>query len=292
MVAGVLWVVLSAVTLGLGSLAQGVAAARHTGPLTTLLVQPLFLGGLVGEAVGFAAHVLALHSVSMAVAQGAVTGSLVVTALATRWWLGTRLGRGGVLAVGVVVGGLSVLGLLSGDTGTPTGTAALEVALAAAALVLALAGGVAALLGTAPRRGTALAVVSGLGFAVCSLAVRLVDTTSALDALTDPALVIAAAGGAVGGLAWAAALRERAVTTVTAIVVAAEVVPPSLLGAWLLGDTVSAAFPYVAPVVLLATAAAGIVLARTRDDATRASVSVSVSEGAATVAACSVSAGR
>ena len=51
-------------------------------------------------------------------------------------------------------------------------------------------------------------------------------------------------------------------TTATAIVVVAEVIPPSLLEP-LLGDSVSSAFGVVAPVALGLAATACVVLART-----------------------------
>ena len=75
-----------------------------------------------------------------------------------------------------------------------------------------------------------------------------------------PALV-AALTGALGCLWWTLALRHTTVTTATAVVVVAEVVPPSLL-APLLGDTVSSWFVLVAPIALGLAATACVVLAR------------------------------
>jgi hypothetical protein len=75
-----------------------------------------------------------------------------------------------------------------------------------------------------------------------------------------PALV-AAVTAALGCLWWTFALRHTTVTSATAVVVVAEVVPPSLL-APLLGDSVSSWFDLVAPIALGPAAPACVVLAR------------------------------
>ena len=106
-----------------------------------------------------------------------------------------------------------------------------------------------------------LAVCSGLGFAACSTAVKLVDLSHPLTALTSAPALVAALTGALGCLWWTLALRHTTVTTATAVVVVAEVVPPSLL-APLLGDSVSSWFALVAPIALGLAATACVVLAR------------------------------
>lgn len=262
MSAGLGWVLLAALLLGSGSVAQAVAVRRHTGAgFAVLLRDRLFALGTAAEGLGALSHVIALQSVSMAVAQCAISGSLVVTALVARFVLGTRLGVRGVVAVGVLGGSLVALALVSGQTGTVTDSSTVEAVLAAATVLVGLLGA-AGWVGATPRvRGPVLAVVSGLGFAACSIAIRLVDATSVVGVLADPASLVAAGGGAIGALCWTLALRDAPVTAVTAIAVAAEVVPPSLLGP-VLGDAVGTAFVVVAPLVLLAACAASAVLAR------------------------------
>jgi hypothetical protein len=254
---GFAWVGLAAVLFGAGSVAQAAALARGHGGWTARLRHPWFVLGTLAEGTGALAHVVVLQTVTMAVAQCAVSGSLVVTALVARWWFGTRLGVRGVLAVGVLSTALVGLAAVAGQTGTATDTAQLDVALAAATAVVGLVGLAAAVAG----RGPVLALCSGLGFAVCSTAVKLVSFAHPLAALTSAPAVIAAVAGALGCLWWTLALRHAAVTTVTAVVVVSEVVPPSLLGP-LLGDSVSSWFALVAPIALGLAATACGVLAR------------------------------
>jgi drug/metabolite transporter (DMT)-like permease len=260
---GLVWVALAAVLFGTGSVAQAAAVAALDGwsglPWTALLRHPWFVVGTLAEGVGALCHVAALQSVSMAVAQCAVSASLAVTALSARAWFGTRLGGRGLVAVGVLSVSLVGLAAVSGRTGAATDTVALEIGLAVAAGVITLAG----LAGAVGRRGTVLAVCSGLGFAACSTAVKLVDLSRPLAALTSLPALVAAATGLLGCLWWTLALRHTTVTTATAAVVVAEVVPPSLL-APLLGDTVSAWFGLVAPAALALAATACVVLARAR----------------------------
>ncbi len=257
-----MWVVLAALLFGAGSVAQAAAVSVLDDgswmPWTRLLRHPWFVAGTVAEGAGALCHVVALQSVSMAVAQCAVSASLAVTALVARAWFGTRLGARGIAAVGVLSAALVGLAAVAGTTGAATDTVALEIGLAVAAGVIGLAG----LAGAVARRGVVLAVCSGLGFAACSTAVKLVDLTHPLSALTSAPALVAAASGALGCLWWTFALRHTSVTTATAVVVVAEVIPPSLL-APLLGDTVSSAFGVVAPVMLGLAATACVVLART-----------------------------
>ena len=258
---GLTWVVLAAVLFGAGSVAQAAAVrALDDGAAlrwTALLRHPWFVAGTVAEGVGALCHVAALQSVSMAVAQCAVSASLAVTALTARAWFGTRLGARGIAAVGVLSVALVGLAAVAGRTGSTPDTVGLEIGLAVAAALIGLAG----LAGAIRRRGTVLAVCSGLGFAACSTAVKLVDLSHPLAALTSVPALVAAVTGALGCLWWTFALRHTTVTTATAVVVVAEVVPPSLL-APLLGDSVSSWFALVAPIALGLAAAACVVLAR------------------------------
>jgi drug/metabolite transporter (DMT)-like permease len=263
MTVGLLWVALGALLFGAGTLVQAYALGtrRLAGtPVLRAARDPLFLLGGLAEGGGALAHVVALQSVPMAVAQASVCGSLAVTALGARLVLGTRIGTRGVVAVGVLSAALVALAAVSGESGALTDTGPATVALATATAVLAL--GVTGLPTLPPRcRSGVAAVLSGLGFAACSIATRLLDTTTALGLLTDPALLVLAAAGALGALTWTVALRHGSATTVTAVVVVCEVVPPSLLGPWL-GDTAGTAFAVLAPVALLAASVAAVTLAR------------------------------
>ena len=265
MTIGLLWVLLAAVALGAGSLGQAAAmrAVRATGAGSTrrAVVHPLFLAGTAAQGVGALAHVVALQTVSMAVAQTAVTGSLAVTALGARLVWGHRLGARGIAAMVALAGGLAGLAAVSSDAGTAVaGSTSALVALASTTLGLGLVAATAAGLRPA-RRGIALALVSGLSFATCSIGIRFLDTSSVGALVTDPFLLVLVVAGGVAALTWTLALRHAAVTTVTAVAVVAEVVPPSLLGPWL-GDSVGTWFPLVAPLALAVAAAAGVVLAR------------------------------
>jgi drug/metabolite transporter (DMT)-like permease len=253
---GITWVLLAAVLFGVGSVAQAAVLADGAS-WSAMLRHPAFVAGTLAEGLGALAHVMALQTVSMAVAQCAVSGSLAVTALAARWWFGTRLGLRGITAIGALSVSLVVLASVAGESGTATDTAALEVGLVVTAAVVGLAG----LAGVVARRAWLVGVCSGLGFAACSTAVKLVDLTHPLSALTSAPALAAAVTGALGCVWWTVALRLGSVTTVTAVVVVAEVVPPSLLGP-LLGDDVSSAFYLVAPLVLAVAALACVVLAR------------------------------
>jgi drug/metabolite transporter (DMT)-like permease len=257
---GLVWVMLAAVLFGLGSVAQAAAVTSLDAgslPWSALLRHPWFVVGTVAEGAGALCHVMALQSVSMAVAQCAVSASLAVTAIGARIWFGTHLGVRGIAAIGALSAALVALAAVAGQTGSATDTVALEIGLVVAAALIGLVG----LAGAVGHRGSVLAVCAGLGFAACSTAVKLVDLSRPLAALTSAPALVAAATGILGCLWWTLALRYATVTTATAVVVVAEVVPPSLL-APLLGDSVSSWFGLVGPAALAVAAVACVVLAR------------------------------
>ena len=149
---GLTWVVLAALLFGAGSVAQAAAVtALDDGaslPWPALLRHPWFVAGTLAEGAGALCHVAALQSVSMAVAQCAVSAGLAVTALTARVWFGTRLGARGIAAVGVLSVALVGLAAVAGQSGTATDTVALEIGLAVAAVLIGLGASPARSVGT------------------------------------------------------------------------------------------------------------------------------------------------
>lgn len=289
---GLGWVVAAACGFGLGTVAQGAATMRVPAPgagadpssLRRLVRHPLFVLGVGLDALGFLAHVVALRSVSLVLAQSAVAGSLAVTAIAARYLLGTPLRRRDLAAVAAVCVGLGLLAAFSGTAGAAAGTGAVTggvlLALTAATVVVAVAGLVAAQL-AGRYRGAALGLLSGAGFAVCCVAVRLADTSSWGSLLLDPAAGLVAGSGGVGCWLWTLAVQRGSLTAVTAWMVLAEQLPPVVLGPVLFGDTTAPGYAVVVPVVVVLTVAASALLARFSEAAPQPSLEVEAGTSAA-----------
>lgn len=203
-----------------------------------VLAQPLYLGGLGVDLLGFALTVLALRFLPVFAVQAVLAGSIALTALAAHRLYGLPLRPVDRWAIGGCVGGLTVVAASAGpDPGPPP---------AGVGVVLLVALGLLAVAAVPVWRGARAvpeAVLAGLAFGGVSLAVRAVHlrTTLAEDLRTLPAepAVYAVLGFAVLGLvAYTRALTHGEVATVTGVLVVTEAVVPGLAGLALLGDTV------------------------------------------------------
>ncbi|MGW5330269.1 hypothetical protein [Streptomyces sp. NPDC004014] len=205
---------------------RAAARALRSGP---------FLFGTALDVAGFAFSVLALRRLPLFVVQAVTNASLAVTALAAVRLLGVRIRvRDGVAVAGVVAGTV-LLAAGAGRQGTMSASVAFRMSLVLAPLA---ALGLTALLARRQGQGAAVAIgaLAGVGFGVTSLAVRVLDTSSAGSLLTDPATYALVIAGLGGYLSYALAMRRGSVNAVTAAGILVEISGPSLVGILILDD--------------------------------------------------------
>ncbi|HVW42716.1 MAG TPA: hypothetical protein VHC18_15325 [Amycolatopsis sp.] len=266
---GLVCALVAAVAYGVASVLQAVAARAvdddgGSGVDPRLLFRVLrqwrYVLGLSMDTLGFLAQLVALRVLPLFVVQAALAGSLAVTAVAAIG-IGARLRGREWGAIVVVCAGLALLGVSAQSEGSEPVGLGVHVALAVATVVVAGAG---ALAGRAPERvrTPALGLVAGLGFALVALAGRVLDTSSVVAVLTDPAAYTIAAAGVVAMLFFASALQRGDVTTATALMVVGETVLPSVIGVALLGDATRPGFAPVAVTGFALAVAAALALAR------------------------------
>ncbi|WP_033287830.1 hypothetical protein [Amycolatopsis jejuensis] len=268
MVWGFLCALLSAVAYGVASVMQAVAAKATPDSgagvdprlLLRVLRQWKFVVGLALDVVGFVAQIAALHTLPLFLVQATQAASLAVTAIAVRV-LGVRLGAREWTAVGVVCVGLALLGSAAESEGSDQVGLGFRLALAAAAVVLGIAGFAAGRAGDRVRTA-ALGLVAGLCFGLVAVSGRVIPSLAPLDLLRDPALYVVAAAGGMAMLFLATALQRGSVTTATAMLVLGETVLPSLIGVLLLGDRTRPGFAVVALAGFVLAVAAALALAR------------------------------
>jgi hypothetical protein len=268
-IVGLLLALGAAVTTGVASVLQAVAAQRPTpkvsgpaaGSVGRLVVSPLYLGGIGLDGLGFICIVAALHWLPLFLVQCAAASSVGVTALVGRRVLRTVLGRRELAAlVGLGIG----LVLLASGAKAQAATAMARSSqwwLVIAALPVLVAGGI-AMRSSASRAGGVLAAVAGLAFAGTGVASRVLSDSHSVAQIARAPASYALVGYGIGGMVFfAAALQRTAVTTATAALFGVETLAASAVGLLALGDTTRPGFGVPAAAGFVATLACAVFLA-------------------------------
>ncbi|WP_333757135.1 hypothetical protein [Streptomyces sp. IBSBF 3352] len=260
----------AAVCFGAATVLQAMAARTasaqgggggEAGVLLRALWQWRYLAGLGLDGLGFVLQVVALRSLPIYAVSAALASSLAVTAVVAARLLRVRLSRAEWGAVAVVCAGLAMLGLASGTEGDEEGSDALKFAMlgvALAVLGVGLAGG------RLPERGRGLVLglAAGFGFGVVEVSVRLIDSVSPGQLLSNPATYALLLGGGAAFLALTSALQRGSVTVATAALVIGETVGPALVGVVWLGDRTREGLAWLAVLGFLVSVAGALALAR------------------------------
>lgn len=261
--------VASAVCYGAGSAVQAVAvrATRDSGRgvdptlLIRLVRQWRYLASLGLDVVGLVAQVTALRMLPLFVVQAAMAASIAVTALIATRWFGVRLSAREWVSVAVVCAGLALLGASAAGEGAGHGPGALHYGLLVFAVLLGGLGVAAGQLAD-PARTAVLGLVSGLGFGVLGIAVRVLPSLALPALIRDPAVYAAIVAGILAAWFYAAALQRGGVVAATAMMLIGETVPPSAVGVLLLGDHTRPGWIPAAAVGFVVALAGALALAR------------------------------
>lgn len=265
---GIIAAVISALGYGIGSTLQAVAARDEPNVggvdarlLVRLAKQWRFVVGLGLDIVGFIAQFIALRTLAVFVVQAVQAGNLAVTAVAAIPLLGVGLKGREWAAVAAVCVGLTLLAAAAGSEGVDPVRLAVKWWLLGAAVAVA-AGGYAA--GQVKGRAAppVLGFLAGLGFGVVALAARVTTDLSIGALLTNPATYALLIAGFVSFLLYATGLQRGQVTTVTAAVVVAETLVPSLVGVMALGDGTRPGLVWLAVLGFVVAIVGALMLAR------------------------------
>jgi hypothetical protein len=252
MVIGLGAALLAAVLFGLGAVMQAVAARR--GRLVSALM------GLVVllYVAGWGLHLVSIAMVPLYVAQVGVSASLAVTAVAAATVVGEPLAVRHRVAIGVLVGGLSMLAVTAGPVGDHRFDAAQVVALYTA-LVLLLVLGLLAFRLEGQRGGVLLGCLGGLAYAGSPVATRsLVDFR--WDWLSIAPVVSIGLYGLLGFWLYSIALRRASVVAASAPLVLLQTAVPAVVGVLALGDAFRAGWWPVAVAGFAVSTAGAIAL--------------------------------
>jgi hypothetical protein len=230
---------------------------------------PLYLAGIVCDLMAWVGSMIALRELAVYVVESILASSLAITVIAARVVIGSRLRRRDATAIVATIAALALLALSAGQQDDVPGSGRLRLYLCAAAVVMVLAGWVAAKL-RAP--GGAIAALAGLSMGGAALIGRVLPVPHGLDArgtawaiATEPLTFALLTFAAAGMMLYAQALQHGEVGPVTAVHWTAEVTAPSAIALIFFGDTVrpgwgwaslAAGVVIVGAAVLLATAPA------------------------------------
>jgi drug/metabolite transporter (DMT)-like permease len=228
MVIGLGAALLAAVLFGLGAVMQAVAARRGR------LVSPLMGVVVLIYVAGWGLHLISIAMVPLYVAQVGVSASLAVTAVAAATVVGEPLAVRHRVAIGVLVGGLSLLAVTAGPVGDHRFEANQVVVLYAALALLLLLGLLAFRL-EGQRGGVLLGCLGGLAYAGSPVATRsLVDFR--WDWLSIAPVVSIGLYGLLGFWLYSIAMRRASVVAASAPLVLLQTAVPAVVGVLALGD--------------------------------------------------------
>jgi drug/metabolite transporter (DMT)-like permease len=266
---GLVCALFAAICYGVASTVQAVAARATTDDrhgvdprlLFRLLRQWRYLSGIGLDVLGFVAQITALRSLPLFVVQATMAASIVVTALVAIRWFGMRLSRPEWASVAVVCAGLGLLGAAAESEGAGHVSRGFHIGLLVAAGVLGVLGVAAGRLPD-PARTAVLGLVSGLGFGVVGVSVRVLPDLSPLTLVRDPATYAGIVGGVLASWFYASALQRGGVVAATAMMLVGETVPAAVIGVVLLGDHTRPGWTPVAVAGFVVAVGGALVLAR------------------------------
>ncbi|GAA4541559.1 hypothetical protein [Pseudonocardia xishanensis] len=239
------------------------AAANDIRSRHHLALRPLYLLGLVVDALAWVCTVVALRNLPVFAVQAILGGAIALTAVASWALYGVRLRIRDRLAVAACVLGLATIAASAADEAPEplSGIAVLVLGSGVAALA------VAAIAVWRLAAAWPLSLIAGLGFGGTSLAVRAVQVPpgSGLDVVglaTQPATYLIVVFWVIGITTYSRALVIGSLASVTAVFATTEVLAPGLVGIVLLGDRIREGWwiPFGAGLVL---AVVGVVVLAT-----------------------------
>lgn len=268
MVLGLGAALLAAVVFGVAAVLQAIGARRVPAAtsldprmLLQLLRQPAFLAAWFLNFIGFLLHLVAIRLVPLYLAQAGIAASLVVTAALAVRLFGDTLKRIEWVAVAAVFVGLGLLATAAGEAGQQRAETALNVGLVASLVAIAMVGLVVSRLHGSVVPAV-LGLLAGLGFAVDSIAIRLLPGLLPAQLLQSGATYIFLVSACLAVLLYSIALQRGSVTAATAPMIVMQTVTPAIVGVVLLGDGVRAGLLPLATFGLLLTTAGAARLAR------------------------------
>jgi drug/metabolite transporter (DMT)-like permease len=218
--------------------ARGVAQGNGVDPklIMRVLRSMPFLGGTALDTLALVFNFYALRTLPLFTVQAVINTNLAVTALVSVLLLGATLSTRDKVAVAVVIGGLTMLGISSGREGSGSFDVSQRWIMLVVALVLSATALVIGNLYKKPHPAL-LGGLAGFLFGLFGIAVRVLPSLSPSHLIVDPGAYAALVSSGTAFLLFTTALQRGSVTAATAALVVGETAVPALIGLVFLGDT-------------------------------------------------------
>ena len=237
------------------------ATATGVTGLAAILIQGPYLIGLGLDGIAFVANVVALRELPLFLVQTVLAASIGVTAVLA-FLRGSRFTWRDWASLGVLAVGLVCLGVSAAPEAATSLSRLADWLIVATSVLPAVVLVVGLRLPEKPA-GLTLATAAGLGFTGVAVASRGLSVDSiSLGLLAEPLLWAVIVHGAIAMAAFALALQRGAVTVINAITFVIEMIVPSIVGLWLLGDHVRDGYAGIAVVGFLLAIAGTVSLMR------------------------------
>lgn len=270
---GALTASLASVFYNTGLLLQAEASRREPvraefapGLLVRLVQHRRWLVGSAIALLGWPLQAFALTRAPLTVVQPLLAVGLIIPLVFGKRMLGDHVRWADVLNIGLLVAGASLLVALAPPRSNVTGVS-VQLVIALAVMATALVGALLFAAVARQRRGLMLMIAAGIGFALSSIATKLLADAFSRSEWVVLALwcATAAAAGIIALIGEMNALQIAAASTVAAVVLALETIIPVILSPFLFAETTGSLSSTVLRSVALAmTIGAAIVLTRTR----------------------------
>ncbi|MFC6886460.1 MULTISPECIES: hypothetical protein [Actinomadura] len=281
MIIGLGAAVAASVCYGTGSVLQAVGSRKsarrhaadarsttgHGGPSLSSTARAVvtweFMVGSVLDFVGFALGALAARLLPLFLSQTVISANLVITAILSIRMLGLRLSGREWTSIGVVCSALVLLAGAAGEEGHPDTPIASHWWLLGLSVLL-IVGGTLLVRRIGARAAVLAGLLSGVGFGVVGVAVRILHGADPVDLprlLADPALYALVVAGIGGMYLHTVALQIGSVNGATAALVVGETVVPGIIGVLWLGDASRPGLAWLAVVGFLLAVAGAVAVA-------------------------------
>lgn len=222
---------------GAATLLQAAGSKQSDG--LKAFLQPLVIIGLVVDGAAFLVSLEAYVRAPLFVVQTVIAAAVVVAVLGAPLVLPVTLRPLDVWGAIIVVVGLVFVAAAAGAERPVYPSAHVVWLTVALSVVLA----VVTVLAYPKGPPWLVALCAGIGFGLVGIGTRLVDISGGggwWQTLAQPGVLVIAIGGLVGVVGNIRALQRGSVAIAASIVSVVEVILPSAVGVWLLGDTVRA----------------------------------------------------
>jgi hypothetical protein len=235
---------------GLASVLQAKGAASADTTLGAVRT-PAYLAGLGLDGVAWVLTLLALLALPIFTVQAIAASSLAVLVLLAHVMLRTPIRRMDFLAIAMFVVALVVLSAAAGPDGTNHTSDAFVLVIGLLALVAVVAG-VFVTRWTGWLAQSIVATLSFSGLALCARSVETAHPLTLTHLLHEPLTYALVAYGITGMLVYTSALQMGAVAPITGVLWTGEVVVPTAVGIWWLGDSIRSGWAVPASVAIVA----------------------------------------